>query len=276
MAKLLRLDKFLCDQDLGTRSEVKTLLKKGWVTVNGCVQKSPDFKINPETDEVAYRGTVLQYQEFYYYMLHKPAGVITATEDSREKTVMSLLGDAYRKDLFPVGRLDKDTEGLLLITNDGELSHALLSPSKHVPKTYLAEVPGRLNPGQIEALERGVDIGDDKLTAPAKVETVDDTHIHLTIHEGRYHQVKRMLSAVGSRVLYLKRISFGKLALDASLEKGCYRALTEDEILCLRENQSLEQSKIVESNIDYFLSINTAENSIQECADMLTSSIEFR
>lgn len=234
MAKLVRLDKFLCDMELGTRSEVKIYLKKGFVTVDGIIQKSPDFKIDPDTHEIAFQGKVLCYQEFYYYMLHKPAGVITATEDKVQKTVMSLLGEDARKDLFPVGRLDKDTEGLLLITNDGELSHALLSPRKHVPKTYFVEVPEKLNLGQIEALEQGVDIGDDKKTLPAKIEILDDTHVHLTICEGRYHQVKRMLQAVGSEVLYLKRISFGTLTLDDSLEKGSYRALTEEEITALR------------------------------------------
>lgn len=234
MPKLFRLDKFLCDQGLGTRSEVKILLKKGLVTVNGSVQKSPEYKINPDTDAVAYQGNVLSYQEFYYYMLHKPTGLITATEDNHQDTVMSLLGKDCRNDLFPVGRLDKDTEGLLLITNDGALSHALLSPKKHVPKTYLVEVPEKLSMGQIEALEQGVDIGDDKATAPAKVQILDDNHIYLTIHEGRYHQVKRMLTAVGSQVLYLKRISFGKLVLDENLEKGSYRVLTEEEIELLR------------------------------------------
>ncbi|MBR2038318.1 MAG: rRNA pseudouridine synthase [Lachnospiraceae bacterium] len=234
MAKLVRLDKFLCDMELGTRSEVKAFLKKGFVTVDGIIQKSPDSKIDPDTHEIAFQGKVLTYQEFYYYMLHKPAGVITATEDKVQKTVMSLLGEDARKDLFPVGRLDKDTEGLLLLTNDGELSHALLSPRKHVPKTYFVEVPQKLDLGQIEALEQGVDIGDDKKTLPAKVEIIDDTHIHLTISEGRYHQVKRMLKAVGSEVLYLKRISFGALTLDESLEKGSYRALTEEEITALR------------------------------------------
>lgn len=234
MAKLVRLDKFLCDMELGTRSEVKAFLKKGFVTVDGIIQKSPDFKIDPDTHEIAFQGKVLTYQEFYYYMLHKPAGVITATEDKVQKTVMSLLGEDARKDMFPVGRLDKDTEGLLLLTNDGELSHALLSPRKHVPKTYFLEVPEKLDLGQIEALEQGVDIGDDKKTLPAKVEILDDTHIHLTISEGRYHQVKRMLKAIGSEVLYLKRISFGALTLDDTLEKGSYRALTEEEITALR------------------------------------------
>lgn len=234
MAKLVRLDKFLCDMELGTRSEVKIYLKKGFVTVDGVIQKSPDFKINPDTHEISFQGKVLNYQEFYYYMLHKPAGVITATEDNMHETVMSLFGENARKDLFPVGRLDKDTEGLLLITNDGELSHALLSPRKHVPKTYFVEVPEKLDLGQIEALEQGLDIGDDKKTLPAKVEILDDTHIHLTICEGRYHQVKRMLKAVGSEVLYLKRVSFGTLTLDDTLEKGSYRPLTEEEITALR------------------------------------------
>ena len=234
MAKLVRLDKFLCDMELGTRSEVKIYLKKGFVTVDGVIQKSPDFKIDPDTHKIAFQGNVLTYQEFYYYMLHKPAGVITATEDKAHETVMSLLGEDARKDFFPVGRLDKDTEGLLLITNDGELSHALLSPRKHVPKTYFVEVPEKLGLGQIEALEQGLDIGDDKKTLPAKIEILDDTHIHLTICEGRYHQVKRMLKAVGSEVLYLKRVSFGTLTLDDTLEKGSYRPLTEEEITALR------------------------------------------
>ena len=208
MAKQFRLDKFLCELGIGTRSEVKTLLRKGLVTVNGSVVKGPEVKIDPEQDVITYQGEILKYQEFYYYMLHKPAGVITATEDREQKTVMQLLGEEFRRDLFPVGRLDKDTEGLLLITNDGELSHALLSPKKHVPKTYLVRVPERLNPGQIEALEQGVDIGDDKATMPAKVEEVDAEHILLTIHEGRFHQVKRMLAAVGSLLLYLKLMTF--------------------------------------------------------------------
>jgi len=238
MQKLLRMDKFLCEEGLGTRSEVKALLKKGLVTVNGIVCKVPEQKVNPDVDEVIYQGRRIHYQEFFYYMLYKPQGVITATEDKEQHTVMELLGKDLRKDLFPVGRLDKDTEGLLLITNDGELAHALLSPKKHVPKTYLVQVPERLYKGQIEALEQGLDIGDDKMTLPAKVQVLDDTHIYLTICEGRYHQVKRMLSAVGSSVLYLKRVSFGPLILDESLNKGSYRALTAEEVLALRTHNS--------------------------------------
>ncbi len=235
MSKQLRLDKFLCEAGMGTRSEVKVLLKKGLITLNGQTVKSPDIKILPDTDQVFCQGKKLNYQEFYYYMLHKPAGVITATEDKTQETVMELLGEAKRADLFPVGRLDKDTEGLLIITNDGELSHALLSPRKHVPKTYLVKVPERLNPGQIEALEQGLDIGDEKVTMPAQIEEVDQEHILLTIHEGRYHQVKRMLAAAGSQVLYLKRISFGPLQLDEKLKKGAFRPLTAEEVEQLRK-----------------------------------------
>lgn len=235
MAKLIRLDKFLCDMRLGTRSEVKIILKRGRVSVNGMMQKNPDLKINPETDSVSVDGKDLKYQKFFYYILHKPAGVITATEDANQTTVMILLGSDNRSDLFPVGRLDKDTEGLLLITNDGPLAHDLLSPKKHVPKTYLVEIPERLTEGQIKALKAGLDIGDEKPTLPAIVEILDDTHIHLTIQEGRFHQVKRMLAAVDSEVLYLKRISFGPLHLSADLEKGQYRALTEEEVTLLQK-----------------------------------------
>lgn len=235
MAKQLRLDKFLCDLEVGSRSEVKILLKKGLISVNGVISKSPDLKINPELDIVEYQGKHLCYQQYYYYMLHKPAGVITATEDATQKTVMDLMSDVYRKDLFPVGRLDKDTEGLLLITNDGELSHALLSPKKHVAKTYLVQVPENLRLDQIQALEQGLDIGDEKTTLPAKVQVIDEEHILLTIQEGRYHQVKRMLAAVGSQVLYLKRVSFGSLMLEEGLGKGQYRTLTDAEVEQLRQ-----------------------------------------
>lgn len=245
MANLFRLDKFLCEQGIGSRSEVKALLKKGLVTVNDRVEKSPDMKVDPQKDRVVFQGRRLEYQEFYYYMLHKPAGVITATEDSSQETVMSFLKEYARPDLFPVGRLDKDTEGLLLITNDGALSHALLSPKKHVPKTYLVRIPKKLSQEQINSLEKGVDIGDDKITLPAVVETADmpvlsfgdmqnGAYIRLTICEGRYHQVKRMLLAVGSEVLYLKRLAFGPLFLEEGLEKGSVRALTEEEINKLR------------------------------------------
>lgn len=234
MATLFRLDKFLCDMEFGTRSEVKTLIKKGLVTVNDSVCKVPEYKIDPHNDTIVCQGKLCKYETFYYYMLHKPAGYITATEDNSSQTVMDLLEENNRKDLFPVGRLDKDTEGLLFITNDGQLAHKLLSPKKHVPKTYLVQIPKKLSESQIEALEQGLDIGDDKPTLPAKVKVIDHTNIHLTITEGRYHQVKRMLLAVGSEVLYLKRLTFGPLTLDENLPKGAYRKLSKEEIACLQ------------------------------------------
>lgn len=238
MARLLRLDKFLCDMGIGTRTEVKIYMKRCLVTVNGSIQKHSEYKIDPEKDEVTFQGKVLTYQQLYYYVLHKPAGYITATEDKTQETVMSLLKDAAGRNLFPVGRLDKDTEGLLLITNDGVLSHALLSPKNHVPKTYHAEVPQRLTEEQLEALRHGLDIGDDKPTLPAQARVLDDTHVELTICEGRFHQVKRMLSAVGSEVLYLKRISFAGITLDEkALPKGHYRTLTQEEMTALREKE---------------------------------------
>lgn len=234
MATKIRLDKFLCDMELGTRSEVKSLIKKGLVSVNDTICKVPEYKINPHNDKIVCQDKLCEYQTFYYYMLHKPAGYVTATEDNLSQTVMDLLGDCNRKDLFPVGRLDKDTEGLLLITNDGALAYRLLSPKKHVTKTYLVQIPKPLSTNQIEALEQGLDIGDDKLTLPAKVKVIDDTTIHLSITEGRYHQVKRMLKSVGSEVLYLKRLTFGPLILDESLPKGTFRKLSEEEIACLQ------------------------------------------
>ena len=163
-------------------------------------------------------------------MLNKPAGVVSATTDNHDKTVLDLLKDAHGKDLFPVGRLDKDTEGLLLITNDGELSHNLLSPKKHVDKTYLVKTAESVTTEMVQALERGVDIGEEKLTLPAKVKVLEDKEIELTITEGKFHQVKRMLKAVDNEVVYLKRLSMGCLKLDETLKLGEYRELTEMEI----------------------------------------------
>lgn len=241
----MRLDKFLCDMQLGTRSQVKDLIKKGNISVGGNIVKTADFKIDENSDEVSYMGQVLKYQSFYYYMLHKPAGVVTATRDNHDKTVMDLLEGASGKDLAPVGRLDKDTEGLLLITNDGELAHRLLSPKRHVDKTYYVECSGKLSDEDIARLENGVDIGDVNgagevmYTLPARVEVLDiepDSYkIKLTITEGRFHQVKRMVAAVGGEVTYLKRLTFGALVLDEALEKGQFRPLTEQEILDLKK-----------------------------------------
>lgn len=226
----MRLDKFLCDTAGLTRTEAKNAVKKGQIAVNGQVQKAADFKVKENTDTVTFQGRPLSYAAFHYYILHKPAGVITATEDKKESTVMDILREEKVKNLFPVGRLDKDTEGLLLITDDGELAHNLLSPKKHVDKEYLVKVRDRISEDDCRKLSEGVDIGDEKPTAPAKVERVAEKEILLTIREGRFHQVKRMLQAVGNEVLYLKRLSMGSLRLPKDLEKGAYRPLSEEEI----------------------------------------------
>lgn len=226
----MRLDKFLCDTAGLTRTEAKNAVKKGQIAVNGQVQKVADFKVKETTDTVTFQGKPLSYAAFHYYMLHKPAGVITATEDKKESTVMDILREEKVKNLFPVGRLDKDTEGLLLVTDDGELAHNLLSPKKHVDKEYLVKVRDSISEEDCRKLSEGVDIGDEKPTAPAKVERVAEKEILLTIREGRFHQVKRMLQAVGNEVLYLKRLSMGSLRLPEDLEKGAYRPLSEEEI----------------------------------------------
>lgn len=226
----MRLDKFLCDTAGLTRTEAKNAVKKGQIAVNGQVQKAADFKVKENTDTVTFQGKPLSYAAFHYYILHKPAGVITATEDKKESTVMDILREEKVKNLFPVGRLDKDTEGLLLITDDGELAHNLLSPKKHVDKEYLVKVRDSISEEDCKKLAEGVDIGDEKPTAPAKVERVAEKEILLTIREGRFHQVKRMLQAVGNEVLYLKRLSMGSLRLPKDLEKGAYRPLSEEEI----------------------------------------------
>ena len=292
--KMIRLDKYLCDLGIGTRSQVKELIRKGLVCVNSLPAKKPELKVDESADTVTVQGKVCHYEKYSYYLLHKPAGVVSATEDKKEKTVLSLLKDVNTKDLFPVGRLDKDTEGLLLLTNDGKLAHELLSPKKHVDKTYLAFLRSPLTKETCKQLAEGVDIGDEKPTLPAKVlypatscqedrllklveislqenrniehtllltiptsddisqenrnasasdkisaelrnvsafqETSPEHTLLLTIHEGRFHQVKRMLQAVGNEVLYLKRLSFGPLLLDPSLAPGAFRSLTAKEL----------------------------------------------
>lgn len=236
----MRLDKFLADLQLGTRSQVKEFIKKGLVAVNGETVTKADFKINEKHDCVTCKGNPLTYQKYRYFLLHKPSGVITATKDTHDKTVMDLLPKEFAGDFFPVGRLDKDTEGFLLITNDGELSHRLLSPKKHVEKTYYVECTGTVTPDRVLRLEQGLDIGDDKPTLPARAELLkterDSYAMKLTITEGRFHQVKRMIQAIGGEVVYLKRVSFGGLTLDESLQKGDYRELTAEEIDILKRN----------------------------------------
>lgn len=232
-----RLDKFLANAGIGTRSEVKKILKQNRVSVNGKTEKSPDFKICPDIDEISVDGKKISSEKHEYYLLHKPAGCVTATRDAKEKTVMDYIDSGIRDLLFPVGRLDKDTEGLLLITDDGELAHMLLSPKKHVPKTYLAKVEGLVEESCKEIFEKGMDIGDEKLTLPAKLEILSQnkekniSEVQITIHEGRFHQIKRMCHGIGHDVLYLKRIAMGNLILDDQLEKGKFRKITKEEII---------------------------------------------
>lgn len=226
----MRLDKFLCDCNIGTRSQVKDLVKKGFVQVNGSIAKKSDISINEVTDEILFKGEKVLYRKFVYILLNKPAGIITATEDKKTETVMDLIKPLPVKDMFPVGRLDKDTTGLLLITNDGDLGHKLLSPKYHVDKTYIVTTAHSVNKNDIQALSDGVDIGDDKPTLPAKARLLEDGRLELTIHEGRYHQVKRMLEAIDNEVTALHRSSFGPLSLENGPESGHWRELTEDEI----------------------------------------------
>lgn len=236
MDKKIRLDKFLADMGIGTRSEVKTLVKKGQISVNNAIVRQPELKISPDIDNVCYNGERISYAEFEYYMLNKPAGCVSATEDRMHKTVLDIIQSA-RKDLFPVGRLDIDTEGLLLLTNDGELAHRLLSPRHHVPKTYYAKVDGIVTAEDSRKFAEGLDIGEKQNTLPAKLQILkagDVSEIMITITEGKYHQVKRMFEAVGKQVLYLKRLSMGSLSLDEALATGEYRKLTPEEIAELK------------------------------------------
>ncbi len=226
----MRLDKFLVKCNIGSRSDVKAYIKKGLIWIGDIVASKADADIDENNDEVYYRGERLKYKEFTYIILNKPSGVVTARTDNIDKTVMDLIDPLPAKDLSPVGRLDKDTTGLLIITNDGDLSHRMLSPKKHVDKTYLVKPEHSLSDDDIRRLCEGVDIGDDKPTLPANAVLKSDGLLLLTIHEGRFHQVKRMLEAVDNRVISLKRVSFGGLALPEDLKEGDWRELTEDEI----------------------------------------------
>ncbi|WP_026520692.1 pseudouridine synthase [Butyrivibrio sp. VCB2001] len=238
----MRLDKFLSEQNIGTRKQIKEYVKNGRCSVNGIPASKADMHIDENSDEIAFDGIVLSYSKYHYYLLNKPVGVVSATRDGKNETVLDLLSGENVKGLSPCGRLDIDTEGLLLITDDGDLIHRLLSPKKHVYKVYEVHIRQALLPADIEKLEKGVNIGDKKddgsidYTLPAKVEVYEDKDeegypvIFLTIHEGRFHQVKRMLEAVGNEVMFLRRISMGSLELGDDLPVGEYRPLTEEEI----------------------------------------------
>lgn len=225
----VRLDKYLADAGIGSRSQVKQYLKKGLVSVNGSIVKAGEVKILPEADRIQYQEQPVMREAFVYYMLNKPAGYVSATEDNTCETVMSLIQDSSHSDLFPVGRLDKDTEGLLLITNDGALAHRLLSPKRHVDKTYYVETEPEIPEAAIQKFREGVDIGENRLTLPARLDLLSPVTCHITIQEGKFHQIKRMFRTIGCEVTYLKRIRMGSLQLDETLSPGESRRLTLEE-----------------------------------------------
>lgn len=232
----MRLDKFLVDCGIGSRSQVKTYLKKKQVTVNGQVETSPKTQIDEKKDQIAYQGQELTHEIFVYYLLNKPKGVISATEDARHKTVLDLLDETARhKQVFPVGRLDIDTHGLLLLTNNGDLAHAMLSPRKHVDKIYQAKVAGIMDEADMLAFEKGIELKD-HTCQPTKLEilSVDQeartSTVQITIAEGKFHQVKRMVAACGKEVTDLQRLRMGPLTLPDDLDIGTWRRLTQEEL----------------------------------------------
>ena len=235
----MRLDKFLSDLSLGTRKQLKEYIKNGLAVVDGEVIKKPEFAVDPQINEIIFKGINLtkDYKKYHYFMLNKPQGVVSATTDNHDMTVIDLIDLCSDKNLAPVGRLDKDTEGLLIITNDGVLSHNLLSPKKHVEKEYLVYTKNSVSYDDLNKLSEGVDIGDENPTLPCKAFIERDENgqevLHLILHEGRFHQVKRMLVAVNNEVTFLKRIRMGNLYLDDNLSTGEYRELTDKELTLL-------------------------------------------
>jgi 16S rRNA pseudouridine516 synthase len=240
MGEKMRLDKLLSNMGLGSRKEMNDALRYGWVKVNGVVMKYGKEKVDVETDEILYEGKPVKYQKYATLIMNKPQGVISATDDHRHQTVVDLLEEPWcNMNLFPVGRLDIDTEGLLILSNDGALSHNLLSPKKHVPKTYYAKIDKPVDDKDIEMFASGVTLEDDYLCKPAELKVIDVnesgiSEIELVIYEGKFHQVKRMFESVGKNVIYLKRIKMGALELDPALALGEYRELTADEMELLQ------------------------------------------
>lgn len=232
----MRLDKFLADCGCGTRSELKKLIKSGAATVNGEAVRAADFRFDESTAVVELFGKKIEYKKHIYLMLNKPQGVVSATEDNLHRTVTDLVpGEYAHRNLFPVGRLDIDTEGFLIITDDGELSHRLTSPRSHVPKTYVASLAGKISESDIEAFERGITLDDGHVTLPAKLREIGENTAEIVIFEGRFHQIKRMFAAVGNRVEYLKRTKIGGLELDDALPLGGVREITTEELEKLYE-----------------------------------------
>lgn len=247
----MRLDKYLADMSVGTRKAIRQMIKDGLVTVNGETAGKPDQHISQE-DCICVRGKAVSYERYVYYMLNKPAGVVCAASDARHRTVLDLIEDKSRKDLFPVGRLDIDTTGLLMICNDGELAHRLLSPARHVDKVYEAVVSGEIGAKEICMFAQGLAISEEWTCLPAKLKVLegglsmpdqaeDASRVSVTICEGKFHQIKRMFSKIDSQVLSLKRLSMGSLQLDDKLQPGQYRRLTREEIASLRIDAGLEK-----------------------------------
>lgn len=231
----IRIDKYVEECIHITRKEAKEQIKKKCIRVNGNVINDYGLHVD-DSDTVEYKGQKLLYKPFRYYVLNKPAGILTATEDKTCETVLDILPSNLRKGISPVGRLDKDTEGLLLLTNDGELAHRLLSPGKHVPKTYNCILQHTVSADDIKILEKGIDIGEKNLTLPAKAEIIKPNQVYLTITEGKFHQVKRMFESLGNKVIYLERTSFGPLSLSKmNLSRGEYRELSEEEIEIIKK-----------------------------------------
>ena len=239
MGKKMRVDKLLSNVGVASRAELKKYCKQGLISVNGKVINNPGVQVDSESDDIRFNGEKIVYREFVYIMLNKPDGYISATFDKYDPIVLDLIDQSYLVfEPFPVGRLDKDTEGLLVLTNDGQLAHRVLSPKKHVPKTYNAKIQGKVTEEDILAFEKGVILDDGYETMPSQLKILksdDMSEIELTIHEGKFHQVKRMFESVGKEVVYLKRLSMGKLKLDESLKLGEYRELTEEEVKLIEE-----------------------------------------
>lgn len=239
MAKKLRVDKILSNLGYGSRAELKVYCKKGLVKVNDKVISNPGTQVDTDFDKIEFNNEVVKYREFVYIMMNKPDGYLSATFDKRDPIVLDLIDPSYLTfEPFPVGRLDKDTEGLLVLTNDGQLAHRVLSPKKHVPKTYYAKVEGIVTEEDVKAFEQGVTLDDGYETMPSQLKILESgeiSEIELTIHEGKFHQVKRMFESVGKKVVYLKRLSMGKLKLDETLNLGEYRELTDEEVKLIEE-----------------------------------------
>ena len=239
MGKKMRVDKLLSNVGVASRAELKKYCKQGLISVNGKVINNPGVQVDSESDDIRFNGEKIVYREFVYIMLNKPDGYISATYDKYDPIVLDLIDQSYLVfEPFPVGRLDKDTEGLLVLTNDGQLAHRVLSPKKHVPKTYYAKIQGKVTEEDILAFEKGVILDDGYETMPSQLKILksdDRSEIELTIHEGKFHQVKRMFESVGKKVVYLKRLSMGKLMLDENLGLGEYRELTDEEVKLIEE-----------------------------------------